>query len=128
MHGSLLGSRAFWSAYQNVFAFVGTSNDLIKADFGLALSSMVSEAEHPKKAEFLEQAMSTADDLNKQAEQLYEMASVLHQITELLALSEYSVRDMYKVQRRKDVRALVRKMESYFDADDNNEGVMGNTT
>lgn len=108
---SLIDSKVFWMAYQSIFAFVATSNDAMKADFGTGLKAMVATANHPKKAGFVEEAIRMSDEQNLKAKPLYELVSIMFQLSELLAKTNYSMQEIHKFSERQDVIDRVQEMQ-----------------
>lgn len=109
---SLINNEVFWSCYQNVFAFVATSNDSMKADFGVALRKMIEKQNHPGKSDFINAAVQMSDDQDEKSKPFYEILSIMFQLSELLAKSNYSINDMHKFSLRRDVRDKVEEMQN----------------
>lgn len=108
---SLIDSKVFWEAYQSIFAFVATSNDAMKADFGAGLKRMMETPNHPNKAGFINEAVKMSDEQNAKAAPLYALVSLMFQLSELLAKSNYSINDMHKFSKREDVIKKVIAMQ-----------------
>jgi len=108
---SLIDSTVFWNAYQNIFALVTNANNEMKSDFGSGLRRMANEEEHPRKAEFLQEALNMSDELDEKAKINYELVSLVFQLSELLARTNYSINDMGVFSKRQDVIDRVVKMQ-----------------
>ncbi|MCG8085693.1 MAG: hypothetical protein JAZ13_08255 [Candidatus Thiodiazotropha taylori] len=109
---SLINDEVFWNCYQNVFAFVATSNDSMKADYGVALRKMMERQNHPGKSEFIDAAIQMSDDQDEKSKPFYEMVSIMFQLSELFAKSNYSINDMNEFSLRRDVRDKVEEMKN----------------
>lgn len=108
---SVIQTKTIWSAYQTIFSFVTTSNDAIKADFGMALKVMANIENHENKAVFLTEAMKMSDEQNTKSGPLYEIVSLMFQLSELLAKSKYSMEQVTEFSERLDVRKLVESID-----------------
>ncbi len=115
---SLIDSKAFWSAYQGIFAFVTTSNDAMKADFGTALKKMVGTANHQNKNGLLDEALRMSDEQDGKSKPFYELVSLMFQLSEFLAKSNYSMNNMADFSKRLDVRNIVRAMQERLENGD----------
>jgi hypothetical protein len=116
---TLVGNGIFWIAYQKVFAFVGTANETIKADFALALRGMLQQPNHPRKAEFLRTAEDTAARLNRDAQRFYSVVGELQNLAEILERDNLSRKSIKEFGARSDVRDLVARVSGLFPEEQN---------
>lgn len=86
---ALIGDNTFWLAYQKVFSFVGTTNDLLRADYALAIRDMQKTPNHKNKELFVKKAEEMAEKLSTEAAPCYDIMSSFHDLSELLAQSNY---------------------------------------
>jgi hypothetical protein len=113
---ALLESKLLWNAYQQVFAFVGTCNETIKADFGAALPEIAAQANHPNKEEFVSDAEKLALDLSKKAERHYLFLSEIQNLAQLFEKEQLSRASLAKFRSRDLVRAAMSRIgELYSD-------------
>ena len=111
---SLLESKLLWDAYQQVFSFVGTSNDTIKADFGAALPMIAGQSSHPRKAEFVADAERLAIDLNKKSERHYLFLSELQNLAQLFEKEQLSRKSLAEFRSRDSVKAVMSRIGELY--------------
>jgi hypothetical protein len=111
---ALVGSDVFWIAHQKVFSFVGTANEVIKADFALALKRMVRQPQHPRKQEFLDSGYEKAQELNRDAGRYYAVVGELQNLAEMLERENLSREAVKAFRQRKDVQAVVARVVALF--------------
>ncbi|GAB5500751.1 MAG: hypothetical protein PsegKO_30620 [Pseudohongiellaceae bacterium] len=90
----------------------------MKADFGAGLKQMASIENHQNKEAFLEEALRMSDEQDEAAKPFYELVSLMFQLSELLAKSNYSMDDMAEFSKRLDVRNKVRAMQNRLEPGD----------
>lgn len=111
---SLFESKLLWNAYQQVFAFVGTCNETIRADFGAALPAIAGQANHAKKAEFVADAEKLALDLSKKAERHYLFLSELQNLAQLFEKEQLSRASLEKFRSRDLVKAAMSRIGELY--------------
>lgn len=111
---ALVGSHIFWVAYQKVFAFVGTSNDFIKANYAPALKAMIERPGDPRKDAFIEDAQNKALELEKKTEIYYSVLAELQTLAEILEKENLTRQAIATFHERKDVMELVARVERLF--------------
>lgn len=114
---ALLPSEAIWSAYQQVFSFVGTANDKIKADFGQALKVLSENSANPDRASIVAEAENLAHELNSASQKFYTYLSELNNLAQVFEQQKFRRKDIHKFSKRKDVREIITRLESSFPSD-----------
>jgi hypothetical protein len=114
---ALLPSEAIWDAYQQVFSFVGTANDKIKADFGPALEMLSRNPSNPDRAGIVLEAENLAHELNDASKKFYVYLSELNNLAQVFEQEQFKRKDLQKFSRRKDVREIVARLEARFPSD-----------
>ena len=111
---SLVGSDIFWVAHQKVFSFVGTANETIKADYGLALKEMLEHPHHPAKDEFLKKGLEKALELNQDAQRYYTLVAELQGLAEMLERENLSRDAVQTFRDREDVKKVIERVANLF--------------
>lgn len=111
---SLLENKLLWDAYQQVFAFVGTCNEMIKADFGAALPVIAAQSNHAKKAEFVADAEKLAKELNEKAKKHYLFLSELCNLAQLFEKEQLSRASLGNFRTRDSVKAVMSRIAELY--------------
>lgn len=111
---ALLPSELIWSAYQQVFAFVGTANEKIKADFGPALVMLSTNPANPNRQVIVTEAENLAHELIGASKKFYIYLSELNNLAQVFEQQRLKRKDLQKFSKRKDVREIVARLEATF--------------
>lgn len=114
----LLKDQVVWEAYQQVFSFVGTTNDKIKADFGAVLKAMLEKPNHPNKEAFLAEAHRFAVEVNKESEKFSVLLAALQDIAEVLERENLDQKAIAAFASREEAQNAVRRLRDVFPAED----------
>jgi hypothetical protein len=110
--GRLLEADDLWGFYQLVFAFVGTKNDFIRADFGATLRMMDTAPQMYEKSEFVQKADALAQEMNEEAKQFYLFLHELHSLAHIFERERYTRKSVAEYAKRKDVQEVLAGMRS----------------
>ena len=111
---ALLPSEVIWSAYQQVFSFVGTANNTIKADFGPALEMLSKNPGNPNRAAIVSKAEKLAHELSDASRKFDVYLSELNNLSQVFEQQRLRRKDLQKFSKRKDVREIVARLEAGF--------------
>lgn len=116
--GRLLEADDLWGFYQLVFAFVGTKNDFIRADFGATLRMMDAAPQMYEKSDFVKKAEALAEEMNQDAKAYYLFLHELHTLAHAFERERYTRRSVATFAKRSDVKEVLRRMRSQIVARD----------
>lgn len=114
---ALLPSEVVWSVYQEVFAFVGTANDKMKADFGSALNMLSKNPASLDRAAFFSEAEKLAQELNDASQKFYIYLSELNNLAQVFEQQRLKRKDLQRFSKQKDVKEIVTRLEAKFPTD-----------
>jgi len=111
---SLLQDDTIWNGYQRVVAFVNATNDTIKADFGVALRILSSQANHPDKASFVQKAESMAAEMNVKSRTHYVFLSELQNLARLFEAEQFSRTSIVDFKSREAVKTIMSRLATIY--------------
>ena len=114
---ALLPSEVIWSAYQQVFSFVGTTNDKIKADFGPVLKMLSENPLNPNRELIVADAEKLAHELDDTSKKFYVYLFELNNLAQVFEQQKFKRKDIHKFSKQKDVSEIVARLESSFPND-----------
>jgi hypothetical protein len=111
---SLLQDDTIWNGYQRVVAFVNTTNDMIKADFGVALRVLSSRATHPDKESFVQKADSMAKEMHGKSTIHYDFLSELQNLARLFEAEQFSRTSLVDFKSREAVKTIMSRLATLY--------------
>ncbi|MCG8087987.1 MAG: hypothetical protein JAZ13_20010 [Candidatus Thiodiazotropha taylori] len=110
----LLNNDVLWRAYQDVFAFVGTTNNEIKSDFLGVLNGLLKKPDSADKKGFLKQVEVFTKEQETEANKYYSILNYLHQIAEILEKGKYTYKNIYNLHKTKEFSIIVTSLNKIF--------------
>jgi hypothetical protein len=111
---AFLDDPIVWNGYQSVFAFVGTQNNFLRAEFGRTLAELAPNPGHPKKETFIKDATEKIVALSKKTDSLYIFTSELMSLARVFERQALSPKDFDRFRTQPEVEAILRRLHEQF--------------